>query len=348
MNITRYARPNAAIRGMISRLLTPRQRRELIVAPGLEEALRQLEATAYSTGLAALPGDGANLASLEAALKRDLVSAYCAVIHALDGRPRALMDELLRRLEVDDLKAILRGRAAGAASEGIRPLLVPLAACSRLPVDALLAASGVAEAIEALGALPYARPLRDALERYRREGTLFPLEVALDLDYYRRLWATVQALPARDRAVARRAIGVRYDVITIDWLLRYKALYRLSPEETFNYTLPFGLRIDDQVIRRAAAAPDLPGLVAELPEPYRGLLLPLAGREGLWRLEVALQRYLWRKARLALAGYPLQIGVPLAYLHLKEAEVHDLRAILEGKRYGRSPEEIRAFLWGEA
>ncbi len=330
---------------MLSELLLPEEKRSLLAAGSVEDALRQLEASPYGAEIAQAR-EGARLLPVERALEHSLVDAYTRLIRTLDGAPRALLEEMLRRLELDNLKAILRGLAAGADPEAIRRVLVPLGGFSRLPVDGLLAAESLAEAGRALGRLPYARPLQDALERGERERSLFPLEVALDLDYYRRLWARVQALPPVDRGGAARFLGQRYDVVNVGWLLRYRAIYHLSAEETFNYTLPHGYRIDDGVIRRAAAAPDLTGLLAELPEPYRGLLQGLT-QAGIWRMEVALQRYLWREARSALILYPLQIGLLLAYLYLKEAEIHDLRAILEGRRIGRSPEEIAAFLWGE-
>ncbi len=346
MGATSYARPHAIMRAMLGRLLTPREVERLIAAPSLDDALHQLDATPYAPDLAAARGAERGLLPVEKALERNLVRAYERLLGTLDGAPRALVEGLLGRLELDNLKAILRGLASGAPADAIRALLVPLGRWERLPLDRLLAAGSVAEAVPALDRLPYARPLASALGRYEEEHSLFPLEVALDLDYYRRLWARLEALAPRDRAGARRILGARYDVLNVTWLLRYRLIYRLSAQEIFNYTLPYGYRVGDEAIRAAAAAPDLAGLLAALPEPYRGLLSPLEGA-GIDALEVALRRYLWRDAHSVLAGYPFQVGTILAYLYLKEAEVRDLVAILEGKRYGRQPDELRALLWSE-
>ncbi len=334
---------------MISELLSSQQKRSLITSPNLEDAVRQLDSTTYGAELVALPKEGMALLPVEKAFERNLVNAYDRVIRSLDGPPRVLVERMLNRFEVDNLKAILRGVVAGSSPEEVRRNLLPLGRRSQLPLDDLLAARSVAEVIDSLGNLHYARTLRDALERYERERSLFPLEVALDLDYYRHLWSAVEALSPSDRAVASRMMGIRYDVINVDWMLRYKAIYHLSPEEIFNYTLPHGHRIDDEIMHRAGRAYDLPGLVGELPDPYRRLLQPLTKEAAnIWQLEVVLNRYWCHQAKAALAGYPFQIGVILAYLFLKEAEIHDLKAILEGKRYSRSPDEIAAFLWGES
>lgn len=333
---------------MVSELLSPQQKWGLVTSSGVEDAVRQLDLTTYAAELAVLLKGDIALLPVEKALERNLVNAYDRVIRSLDGPPRALVEWMLRRFEVDNLKAVLRGVATEASQEEVRRNLLPLGRHSRLPLGELLAARSVAEVIDSLGNLHYARTVREASDRYEREQSLFPMEVALDLDHFRHLWSAVEALSSSDRAIARRVMGTRFDVINVDWMLRYKAIYHLSPEEIFNYTLPHGHKIDDEVIRRAGSAPDLPVLVADLPDPYRQLLQPLTKESAnVWQLEVALNRYWWQQAKAGLSGYPFQIGIILAYLFLKEAEIHDLEAILEGKRYNRSPDEIEAFVWGE-
>lgn len=346
--VTRLAAPNAKVRALAAELLSREEKRSLIVAATFDDAVHQLTGTVYRRYLGEGVAGLSNLFLLEKALQRGLVDAYERLLWALAGGLYALVLEMLRRFEVDNLQVILRGLATAVPDEEIRSLLVPLGRYERLPIAALLAAPAIGDAVAALDGLPYAGVLRNALDRYRREGTLFVIEVALDLDYYRRLWSTMGALPGRDRIEAAELLGMRYDVINVEWMLRYKALYHLSPEEIFNYTLPAGYRVRDDTVRRVADAADLREAIAALPEPYRSLLLPLAGEEAPWRLEVALRHWLWGTARRAMGGYPFRVGAILGFLALKEAEVHDIRAILEGKQSGRGPEEIETFLWGEA
>jgi len=346
MGATYYARPHALVRAMLGRLLRLQEKRRLIAAEKVDEVLRQLRSTPYAAEVEEATQAGQGPRQVERALERNLVRAYGRIIHALDGPPQALVIEMLRRVEVDNLKAILRGLATRAPVEEIRAVIVPLNRWALVPVERLLAVRSVPEVVEALDRLPYARPLAAALERYEREHSLFPLEVALDLDYLRRLWARAEALHGADRASAQRALGMRYDVLNVTWLLRYKLVYRLSPQEIFNYTLAYGLRVNDETIRRAATASNLAALIDALPQPYREVLAPLQDA-GIARMEVALRRYLSREALAFLSGYPFQVGVILSYLYLKEAEVRDLIAILEGKSLGQRPEEIQALLWSE-
>ena len=276
-----------------------------------------------------------------------LVDAYRRTALLVQGAGDGLVVEMARRMELDNLKAILRAKARGEPPEVVRPLLVPLGGLSDLPMEELLQAEDLEAMARELAETEYGRVLRSALPRYAAEHSLFPVEIALDLHYYRRLWSAVQDLRGLDRRVVDRIMGVRYDALNVDWIIRYRLIYGLSPEEVFNYTLPYGQRIDDEGVRRAASAEEVDGIAAALPDPYHSILLTVArGPDPVGQAGLVLQRYLVAVARSSLAGYPFHLGVAVAYLWLKESEVHDLRAVMEGKHHGRPVERIVDQMWG--
>ncbi len=346
VQLFRYSRPNAELRGMISRLLSPEQLRALAASSDLEGVLRLLVGTGYQEMARELLDRGATVADAERTLVQGLVEAYGRTAFLLGGERAALVVQMARKLELENLKVILRSKARGEAAEAVRPLLVPLQRLSELPYEELLQGEDVEAVIQSLADTEYGPVLSGALPRYGAERTLFPLETALDLHYYRRLWGVVQGLSGRDLQVALRMMGTRFDLLNVDWILRYRLIYRLFPEEIFNYTLPHGWRIDDAAIRRAAPAEGIEAVVSALPEPYRSLLGGVAGApDPVERAGLLLQRYLVAIARSALSGDPFQLGVALAFLWLKEAEAHDLGVVLEAKRYDLPPEAIVDRFW---
>ncbi len=346
--LAQYSRPNAELRGMISRLLSPERLRAMAASPDLEGVLRLLLGTPYQEVARGVLERGATAEDAERSIVRGLVGAFRRTAFLLGGARAALVVQMARRLELENLKTILRAKARGEAVEAVRPLLIPMEGLSGLPYEELLRGEDVESVARALADTEYGSVLSSALPRYEAEGTLFPVETALDLHYYRRLWQFLAGLSGSDLRVARRMLGIRYDVLNVDWIVRYRLIYRLYPEEIFNYTLPYGWRIDDAVVRRAGPAEALEGIASALPEPYRSLLTGVAGApDPVERAELVLQRYLVTVARSALSGYPFQIGVALAYLWLKEAEVHDLRSILEAKGYGLPIEAIVDRFWRE-
>jgi V/A-type H+-transporting ATPase subunit C len=329
---------------MLSRLLGPTDWQRLLAATDVPDVVQIIAETPL--GEPSQVAAQLDIPTLEQRLRLSLVDAYGRLIRSLTGASRALVEALLRQVELDNLKAILRAVAGRLPRKTVGHLLVPLGRYSRLPVDDLLRAQTLSEAAEILDSTEYGPALRDSLQCYAEEGSLFPVEVALDLAYFRRLRARVEALTGLDYTSARRFLDIRYDVLNLDWLLRFRLLYRLSSEEIFNYTLPYGYRLTDRVIRQAAEATDLTGIANELPEPYRSLLRGIGnGPAAVEQAEARLHRFLGEVAQSTFTGYPFQLGEVLGYLWLNEAEVHDLDVILEGKSTGQPREAMAALLW---
>jgi vacuolar-type H+-ATPase subunit C/Vma6 len=63
----------------------------------------------------------------------------------------------------------------------------------------MVESGSVGTAIDLLQGSPYEEALSFAMKRYSAEQNLFPLEVALDLNYWRRLWTGSGAKHAHHR-----------------------------------------------------------------------------------------------------------------------------------------------------
>jgi vacuolar-type H+-ATPase subunit C/Vma6 len=174
---------------------------------------------------------------------------------------------------------------------------------------------------------------------------LFPLEVALDLAYWREIWNGINRLPKLDRFQALRTVGSLLDVNNLLWAIRYRVYYNFSEEEVINYTLPFGHQVRDADIRAVAAGEDIVRVVSRI---YPGMSnagsLLSDPRMGLPELEVRLLRYVMERCRKAFIGYPFHIGIPLAFLVLKRMEIQVLTALIEAKSSRKNVEEFRPYL----
>jgi vacuolar-type H+-ATPase subunit C/Vma6 len=183
------------------------------------------------------------------------------------------------------------------------------------------------------------------MKRYAEERSLFPLEVALDLAYWRDLWRNVGQLSSASRMPGRCVVGSLLDASNLMWAIRYRLNHRLSEEEIINYTLPFGYRVRDEDIRAIAAGADIASLVNRLyPEVGDVALLLREPQSGIPKLEVRLQRYNAGVYRNAFLGYPFHIGIPVAYLLLTEMEIQDLTMLMEAKASRLPPERFQSHL----
>jgi V/A-type H+/Na+-transporting ATPase subunit C len=343
--ISGYAAMNARVRSMYSTLLSSQELNRLSEAPDFETLITLLKRTPYSAYLEEVKDKELTPRRTAFQIRSRLADAYTNIITTAPVHTRPLLDQLYRLYEADNLKAVLRGIVAKASWDQVRFVLFPMGSLTVIPAQEMLEAGNVAAAIELLRGTAYYETLSHAMSRFTVEQNLFPLEVALDLDYWRGLWQEVNRLPVQDRTQAMRIIGPLIDTTNLMWAIRYRVYHHLSEEELINYTLPLGFRVHDEDIRSIAAGaniaqvikhiyPDLPDVDALLENP----------RDSLPRLEVLLERQVAEQCRAAFLGNPFHIGVPLAFLLLDEMEVQDLTVLIEAKSTKAPVEDFRSYL----
>lgn len=354
--VSAYAALSARVRVKYSRLLSASEIRSLAEAADLGSLVEGLKRTQYGPEIANLRDRESTPAAIIRALRSTAAAEARSVLQAAPGKSRPLLSQLFRRHEVNNLKAVLRGIAAGESLtpdgslwDHIWGLLFPMGATTVVPAQRMVEAGSIAAAVELLWGTPYHEPLSFALKRYSAEQSLFPLEVALDLSYWRRLWQEARKLAGEDQTQAVRMIGSLADANNLMWAIRYRVYKRLSEEELINYTLPFGHRVRDEHIRAIAAGADIGSILEQLyPELVDLSALLDEPNAGLPRLEIELKRLVSRRCMAAFLGNPFHIGLPLAYLILQDLEIQDLTVLLEAKSSQVPAEEFQPYLLSAA
>jgi V/A-type H+-transporting ATPase subunit C len=339
-----YAAIHARVRVMYSTLLPAEEMTRLGEVGDYTSLVTQLKQTAYGSFLERAKDKELDPRRATYYMRSRLAEAYASVISTAPKHTRSLLAQMYRRFEVDNLKGILRGIASGASWDKVRFVLFPLTS-TVLPAQAMVEAGNIGAAIELLQGTPYYDTLSFAMKRFSAEQNLFPLEVALDLAYWRKLWSEINHLPREDRAQALRVAGSLIDVNNLMWAIRYRVYYNLSEEELINYTLPFGFRVRDEDVRSVAAGADLALILTRifpgLEEVENLLQHP---RSGLPQLEMKLFHRVARQCHTAFLGNPFHVGLLLGYLVLQELEIQDLTVYLEAKATGKAEEDFRGLL----
>ena len=343
--VSGYAAIHARVRAMVSTMLTPQMWASLCETTNLSALIGLLKGTAYGPYLMRV--EDKNLTPRRAAYQMNghLADAYATVIRLAPTHTRPLLTQLYRHFEVDNLKAVLRGIVTGAPWDRVRYVLFPLGSVTIMPAQAMVETGSVGAAVELLRDTLYYDTLSHAMKRYTAEQSLFPLEVALDLNYWRELWGDVNRLASQDRVQSLRIVGSLLDMNNLMWAIRYRVYHHLSEEEVINYTLPWGYRVRDQDIRSIAAGADIAQVVARVYPHLTDLdTLLREPQSGLPKLELELQRHIVEQCRAAGIGYPFHIGIPLACVVLNELEIQDLTVLVEAKSSQVPAEGFRPYL----
>jgi vacuolar-type H+-ATPase subunit C/Vma6 len=350
--VSAYAALNARVRVLYSSLLDTDTIFALSEAPDLTSLVGLLKRSVYGPYIENLKEKEFTSHGLAFHIKNRLADTYQSVIHTAPQNTRPLFLQLYRYYELANLKAVLRGIVMGPNGNSdvtlwdrVRAVLFPFGSMTVLPSEAMVETGNVATAVELLHGTPYYEVLSFAMKRYSAEQSLFPLEVALDLGYWRKLWQEARRLLGEDQGQALRVVGSLVDMNNLMWAIRYRVYQQLSEEELINYTLPFGYHAGDEDIRAIAAGADISTVVERI-YPYLSDVNSLLEepRSGLPRLELELKRHLMDQCMAAFVGNPFHIGVPLAYLVLSDLEIQDLTVLIEAKSSKLLDEEFVPYL----
>ena len=347
-----YAAISAKVRAMYADLLTPKTMTQLSDAPDFPSLVSALKSTPYGTYLSSLRENELTSRRVILQIRQKLADSYSSVVQQAPEQSRSLIRHLYRYFEVGNLKAVLRSiqtvsswKTDVAAWDRVREVLFPLGSFTSIPAQAMVESGSVTAAVDLLKGSPYEATISFAMRRYSTEQNLFPLEVALDLNYWRRLWAEAKRLSGKDREMALKIIGSLLDMNNLMWVIRYKTYHNLSEEELINYTLPFGYRVRDEDVRAIAAGADIASVVSRvypnIPEVNALLERP---RAGLPKLEHLLKQQVMQQCVSMFIGDPFHIGLPLAYLVLSDLEIQDLVVLIEAKSSNLSDESYRPLL----
>src|SRR5258706_7495820 len=183
------------------------------------------------------------------------------------------------------------------------------------------------------------------MKRFSTEQNLFPIEVALGLSYWRRLWAEAKKLTGADREHGVKIIGSLVDMNNLMWAVRYKVYHKLSEEEVINYTLPFGYHVQDSDIRAIAAGADIASTISRLYPDISDISTMLEDpKAGLPKLEVMLKRALLKRCLAAFVGSPLHIRIPLAFLVTIDLVAQELTVLIDAYTSNLAHDDYRPFL----
>jgi len=350
--VSGYAAISTRVRAMYSDLLSPQDMVKLSDAPDVASLIAALKSTPYGKYLAGLKDNELTPRRAILQIKHKLADSYSSVVQQAPEQTRPLIRQLYRYFELGNLKAVLRSiqtvsawNADTPAWDRVREVLFPFGVYTSIPAQAMVETGNVASAIDLLRGTPYEATISFAARRVSAEQSLFPLEVALDLEYWRKLWAEARKLSGKDREMAVKIIGSLLDMNNLMWVIRYKIYHKLSEEELINYTLPFGYRVRDEDVRAIAAGSDIAAVISRIyPNIANASSFFEDPQSGLPKLEHALKLQVMKQCNAAFVGDPFHIGIPLAYLMLSDFEVQDLIILIESKYFNLTNAEYRPLL----
>lgn len=322
---------NARVRGMSSRLLGADVFQAALAARDFRAFTSVLAQSPYGPALEEAQTRGTGLSAVDRALARDFHQTTRSMLSFADGEPRRMIAALLRRYDVEDLKAVARAKHAGRAPDEMGETISGAGDLRPALLQALVSAPDLPSAAQALAIAkhPLGPPFVRAARAYASDGDLHAFEVTLDKAYFASLVDTAEE---RGTPEAFRA-HVRREVDAANLRTALKIVGRGGDLGTF--FMPGGKEVSREEFLQLAAQ-GVEGL-SQLRTATFSAVSDAKDRAGA---EVAIRASLDAAARTAALRDPLGIGVVLRYLRAKETEAAKLRLLARGAYYGVPRSEL--------
>lgn len=342
--MVKYPASYARMRGLKGKLLGKSQLEAFLGASDIGSITSVLGQSVYAEHMR----NADNIAWIEHGLKQDMVVSYIKLLTFLRGKSGRFVQALLDKFELLNLKSIIRSLTKSPSTEqSIDPFIFSLGKYHAIPMQEALQADDLEILMALMKRTHFARPLEIGYQQYESEGRLFPLELALDLDYYNRQWEALSALGLIDKINAGRLMGIQYDITNLVWIFRFKEYYHFTPEQIFQYIIPHGWKIRGNIFREIALSENVVEAIASLQiSPYDEILRSVSSLDGsfILGLELHLLRHLYREGLEIFMKFPLQAAQLVAFFICKEMEIKDITTILAGKNMGLPQERIRPYM----
>jgi len=343
---TRFAAAYTVARSLYGKMIKASGLRDIAGARSVKAALAVLSQTHYGSIMEKIPARRRVVRLVEHALKQSLIEDGVKLGRFLDDASRQFIGLVLSRYEMANIKSVMRALHNNEDLDRVRELLFDLKTYASVSIRQLLQSRSIGDLVDALKTSPYGDVLEASYQRFRREDSITPIEVGLDLHYFTSLWEGMGTLRRTDREGVIQVKGTEMDVRNIEWVLRFKLNLGLGPEEIFHYTVPFGCRIDDEILWRMVNAQNPEEFIEAVPAPYDRFVRSARRDRDIDQvmLEILLWRHIFEVASNVFHKQPVNLGMVVAYLTLKRIEIDDIISILESKRYGMNADEVGEYL----
>ncbi len=342
----RYCAVSAKLKAMSRGSMKRRDFEEILAKPTVKDIFDYLRTeTMYGESLAALDGEEIHRRDVEAHLKNGLLHEFGRIYEFLDLNQKKLLEYWFMRYEVEYLKNSLRYIFNGEDDrtyELHKGVAEFFSEHTKIDAGEAVKALTLDEFIKACAGSPYYA----VLERAKSiDADCFSICMMLDRFYYIELWRAKDKYLTREEAdIFANLVGSRIDMLNMIWIYRGKKYFNFDPDMMFTYIIPVRNRLTPDNIKAMVGAKNAAEMTDAVKATKYAPLFDMVAEDGYYA-EEQFRRLCKKDAARIMNTRPLSMAAIFAYLYMREAEIDDITTVIEGVRYGLSPEQIRQHIF---
>lgn len=275
---------------------------------------------------------------VETLLKRYAVLEIESILHYFSGPYKEFLQVLLMEFEIADIVMLLRKVAKGEDMAGVENLFIHSENYSVLPYHKLMASNSVSNFIENLKNTPYYNFLKTITDNdvVKRK---FHTEMELQILLYKTLIKKAEKLTTHDMRLANKIIGLKIDLLNVQWIYRARKYYNISPEEILIYSLRGGERVSFKRLKRLCYSKTIDE-IQQLSNHYLRHRIFVANNEADIEKNIDYHIFDFVKDR----EQQVSIGTAISYIFMLEIVIKNLITVTEGIRYKLPKESLKQYL----
>jgi V/A-type H+-transporting ATPase subunit C len=339
-SIATYGFINAKIRAMRSFILADSVFRSMAAAGSLQDVITILAQTRFKNVAEKMRHKDPS--EIELLLLGEEIDQLQTIRKNSKGVVLTLIMLLLETYDISKLKVILR---RWHHPKGLEPEIFREKILYDFPMDAMFAAESYDAFVDFLASTPYQTVLSAVKNEYETSHSVFPVELALDRDWVKRLWEFTELLNKKDREITRKLLGLEIDLKNLNWIERFRIYYAMPSAEIANRILPFGFHLRETELRKILSEGNILAGTGKM-LGTKDMTIPKKDGQSsnLETLEYFLYNLLFQEAHRAFHGFPFSIGSLLGYYFLHHIEIKNIQTLLHTKWYGLPAEKAEALL----
>ena len=325
-----YAYSNARIKAMKSKLIPESRMREIMEVRSISEMTEILEETEYKESFVSASTKYKGMELISRALHGNLRKTLERIMKITPKKGRESLRILLMEYEIENIKAILAGKASGVDVKETD--LMALDKKSLANLKKLNEKASVEEVVRELRTSEFGRTLQKSTLQYEKQKDFRVFLSALNAYYFEKL----NGLAKREKSrILRELLEARMRAINVMTVLRVKSGDAKSDAS------PYLIKSNDNFVKELNQMQETHRMFEKMKSKYKKIVQEIEESEkgsSLIPLEIALDREIARKTLRSLRFSILDFGVVLSFLYLKQEEINTLRKIAYAKQYGFSDE----------
>jgi V/A-type H+-transporting ATPase subunit C len=345
----------ARLRAMWGQLISRADYEKLLASPGPAAMAAALRETPYGRHLEASGAATSDASRLEEALRRNFQETLVKLLNVSGGECREAVRLLLGSWELQAIKTVLRGKAAGLPSEEIMASLLPTGIHGEAALQELCRQQSLRAVVDLLVTWrdPWGAPLSRAMKSYRDSRDMFLVEAALERFRAGEAAVRLRIMRRKEGGGGRDSALPLFLSLSLDranLMTALKAVEERIPVTGKDaYILPGGRiyaqRHLDRILASQSVAEAL-GFAARsfFARELKAVQSPFAGSPTLVTVERQLEKSMLRAMMARMRSDPLGWGMLARFLLNKTREIRNLGMIFRGKLAGLPDSELMEHL----